>query len=229
MHPQYQKALRLRLMGKSYNEIARTLSVSKGSLSVWFRDLKLTKSAKKLLEKKTRIAREHGLFENNRQRTRAIWIENQRIKKETFNEIHSLSKYELLLVANALYWAEGYKIEAQKNKGYVVDFVNADPYMIALFLRFLREIIKVPEEKLKVCVRIHANISEQSAINFWARVTNIPKSRFRIFKQISKASNRKRPINSLPYGTLDLRVHGRKIAFRIKGWIDALKLQSGLK
>lgn len=66
MHPQRQKACELRLAGKSYGEIAKTLDVSKGSLSIWFKNLKLTKDAKKLLEKKMRIARERNLFENNR-------------------------------------------------------------------------------------------------------------------------------------------------------------------
>lgn len=36
MHPKRQEAFKLRLSGKSYGEIAKTLDVSKGSLSLWF-------------------------------------------------------------------------------------------------------------------------------------------------------------------------------------------------
>jgi len=221
MHPQRQKAFELRLAGKSYNEIAKTLDVSKGSLSLWFKDLKLSRVAQKRLEGKMRFAREHGLFENNRRRTQAIKIENKKIRQITANEIKPLLKYELLLVGAALYWAEGYNRDT-KGKGHEICFSNSDPDMVKLFLRFLREIIYVPEDKLRVNIHIYSNIDEKSAINFWSQVTNIPKERFHITQQISRASKGKRPKNSLPYGTLKLDAHSRQKFQQIKGWIDGL-------
>lgn len=225
MHPQYQKAIELRLKGKSYNEIARTLDISKSSLSVWFKNLKLPRSAQKLLEEKMRIALEHNLFENNRRRTRAIRIENREIKQSAANDIKLLSKYELLLIGATLYWAEGYNRDTT-GKGHEVCFANSSPDMVKLFLRFLREIIHVPEDKLRVAIHIHPNIDEKSAINFWSRVTNIPKERFHITRQISRASQGKRPKNSLPYGTIRLDITRRQNFFKIKGWIDGLIKQN---
>lgn len=224
MHPKYQKAIKLRLAGKSYGEIAKTLGVSKGSLSLWFKNLKLSKATQKLLEGKMRIAREHNLFENNRRRTQTIKIENQQIKQAALNEIKSLSKYELLLIGTALYWAEGWKKEIQ-GRGHYLSFANSDPGMIALYLRFLREVIQISEEKFRPNIHIYPNINILSAIKFWSKITKIPKQRFHTTTQISRASKGKRPRNSLPYGTLKIDVSGRQKFYQVKGWIDGLVQQ----
>ncbi len=227
MHPKYKKAIELRLAGKSYGEVAKILDVSKGSLSLWFKNLKLPRATQKLLEEKMRIAREHNLFENNRRRTRAIRIENQQIRKNASNEIHSLSKYELLLIGTALYWGEGWKRQ-DKNPSPYICFANSDPDMIKVFIRFLREVIGAPKEKLRGNIHIYPNIDAKSAINFWSKITAIPKERFHITTQVSKASKGKRPRNSLPYGTLRLDVSGRPKFFQIKGWINGLIKQNKL-
>ena len=221
MHPKRQDAFKLRLSGKSYGEIAKTLKVSKGSLSVWFKNLKLTKTAQNLLEGKMRFAREHGLFENNRRRTQTIKIENKKVRQTATNEIKPLSKYELLLIGAALYWAEGYNRQDKIPSPYI-SFGNSSPDMVVLFLRFLREVMQISEEKLRPIVQIHKNIKPESAIIFWAKVTSIPQKSFRITYQISRASKGKRPYNSLPYGTFKLNVIGRQSFFKIKGWIDGL-------
>lgn len=225
MHPKYQKAIKMRLEGKSYGEIAHTLDVSKGSLAVWFKYLKLPKKTQKLLEEKMRIAREHNLFENNRRRTQVIKVENQTLRESAKKDIKPFSEYELLLVGAALYWAEGYNRDT-KGKGHEVSFSNSDPEMVKLFSRFLREIIRVPEEKLRPVVHIYPNISDKSAVNFWSKVTGIPEERFRVIQQISRASKGKRPRNSLPYGTLKLDVTRRQNFFQIKGWIEGLIKQN---
>lgn len=218
MHPKYQEAIRLRMEGKSYREIAKITGISKNSASRWCKNLKLPRSAQKILEGKTKYPKE--LFvKYNQLKAKKVRIANQKIEKNAAKEIQPLSKYELLLVGTALYWGEGYKTE----KSHSICFVNSDPHMVALFLRFLREILQIPEEKLRASIRIHPNIIPKNAIKFWAQLTAIPKEQFRITRQVSKASNKKRPLNSLPYGTLDLRVHDKRKLSQIKGWIKGLR------
>jgi len=225
MHPKYQGVIKLRKRGKSYREIARIVCVSKSSVSQWCKNLKLPIYAQKILEKKNNYPKE--LFRKyNQLKARKVQLENQKIKKEATSEIHPLSKYELLLVGATLYWGEGYKSERSRSKG--VQLSNSDPYLVALFLRFLREIIGISEERLKVSIRIHPNINSKDAIKFWSKVTKIPQECFRITHQISRASKGKRPYNSLPYGTLDLRVNSRRMFYQIKGWIEGLIKQSVL-
>lgn len=220
MHSKHPEVIRLRKKGKSYREIARDLDVSKSSISQWCKNLKLPLSAQKILEKKNKWNKE-VLVKNNRLKSERVKKENQKIKKKAIREIRPLSKYELLLIGAALYWAEGYRKQDKMPTPHI-NFANSDPNMIALFLRFLREIILVPEEKIRVRILIHPNINERATINFWSQITNIPKERFYINRQVSRASQRKRPFNSLPHGTLDLRVSSRQKFFQIKGWIDGL-------
>jgi len=220
MHPKYQEVIKLRKEGKSYREIAKIAGVSKSSVSKWCKNLKLTLYAQRILEKKSRYPKE--LFvKYNQLKAEQVRKENQKIRKEAASEVRPLSKYELLLIGAALYWGEGWKRE-NPGKYHGICFVNSDPNMVKLFLRFLRKVIQIPEEKLKVNIQIHPNIDAISAINFWSKVTKIPKERFRITTQISKASQRKRPKNSLPYGTFKLSVNDRRKFQQVKGWIDGL-------
>lgn len=220
MHPKYQEAIKLRKRGNGYRVIAKNLGVSKSSVSGWCKNLKLSPSAKKIIEEKIKYTKDK-FAAYNRQKHKFVQAENKEIREKAIKQISSLSKYELLLIGATLYWAEGYKRQ-EKVPSPRVSFVNSDYGMVALFMRFLREIINVPEEKFRTSIRIHPNISERKAVNFWAKVTNLPKDRFCITRQISKASKRKRPYNSLPYGTLHLCVNTRQTFFQIMGWIDGL-------
>src|SRR4030042_2470197 len=100
-----QKALGLRLGGKSYGEIKRVLGVPKSTLSNWLKNLVLPPSVIKVLEEKRKATRKQ-LMEFNRRRTQIIQTENKNIHRVAVNEIKTISKYELLLVGAALYWAE---------------------------------------------------------------------------------------------------------------------------
>jgi len=226
MRNNFPQAYQLRLKGKSYGEIKKILGIPKSTLSSWFKDLKLSKETQRILEEKGRVPRAQ-LIKFNRQRTNRIQVENERIRRKAFKEINTFTKRELLLIGAALYWGEGYKSE-RSNKG-SVEISNANPEFIALSLRFFREILDVPEEKIKVSLLLHPNIDEQSAIHFWSQITSIPEERFGTTNQVSRASKGRRPKNTLPYGTLRLRIYKRQKFFQIKGWIDGLKSQSGLK
>jgi len=219
----HQKALKLRLGGKSYGEIRRTIGIPKSTLSSWFKDLKLSASVQKVLLNKKRATNKY-LMKFNRERTLTIQVENQKITKNSLKEIKRLSEYEIKLIGAALYWGEGYKNQKRNSK--CVQISNSDPYLIALFLRFLREVVNVPEERLKVSIFIHTNVSAAKAIKFWSKVTNIASNRFQTAVSISSASKRKRPPKSLPYGTLKLSVNSRQNFYQIKGWIDGLIKQT---
>jgi len=224
-----QKAIELRLQGKSYNEIRKILNIpSKGTLSYWFKNLELPLEAKKKLNKNIEFARKHGLFRFNKNRTKIIKSENQQIRLSAAKSIPKLSSKDLFLIGIALYWGEGNQNEKNK-KNLVMGFTNSNPYMIALFLRFTREILKINNDRIKPHLRIYPNIDKNMAINFWSKTTNLPKKNFCVTNQISISSKQKRPFNALPYGTLDLRINNRRLFFKIKGCIDGLAAQSGLK
>ena len=226
MRNDFEQAYRLRLKGESYGQIKKALGIPKSTLSSWFKNLRLPKETQRILEEKGRVTQEQ-LMRFNRRRTKRIQAENERVRQKAFDEINSLTKRELLLIGAALYWGEGYKSE-RSNKG-SVEISNANPEFIALSLRFFREILNVSEKKIKVSLLLHPNIDKQSAVHFWSHITGIPKKCFGATNQVSRASKGRRPRNTLPYGTLRLCIYKRQKFFQIKGWIDGLNSQTGLK
>ena len=84
---------------------------------------------------------------------------------------------------------------------------------------FFKKICNTPENKLHVQMVLHKNISEIKARNYWSEVLKIPENKFNKASYIiSKASKGKRPINSLPYGTIQLAVGNKEVLNKIKGW-----------
>ena len=220
----YKEAIRLRMLGKSYNEIAKDLDVGKSLLSYWLRDLELPKEAKKILEEKSNYPKEK-FAEYNRQKHEFVIKENKEIRENSLKKVKVLKDYEMLLLGAALYWGEGQKRHEGKRVSPHIAFTNSDPDMVKFFLHFVKGILQVPEEKIKGLIHIYPNIVREDAIRFWSNITGISINNFSITKSISRASHGKRSKNLLPYGTLTLRVSSRKKFFEIMGLIDGLVKQ----
>ena len=216
-----ERATQLRLAGKSYNEIKNTLNLpSKGTLSFWFKDLILTPQAKKLLASNIQKATERGLTDFNRKRSARIIQENDYARQSGFRQIKRLTNRELMLIGAALYWGEGTKYHKERTAALV--FTNSDAVMVRLYMRFIRKIFKISEERIRAGIQIHDNVDEMLARQYWAHVMGVPIDRFYITHQASKASLKKRNPRTLPYGTVSIRVHYRKIFYTVLGMIDGL-------
>lgn len=218
------KAFELRECGNSYGQIMRTLGLtSKGTLSYWFKNLELSETAKKKLENNMRIATERGLLSFNKKRTEMIVKENETIRTSYLSRIKKINERDLTLLGTALYWGEGQKSFNNQGRRYpYLSFANSDPQMILLFLKFVKEILKTPQNKISAIAMIYPNFSSQKSINYWQTLTGIPIERFRAYKAISRASKGIRPKNLLPYGTLQIRVNRRQEFFKIRGLIDGI-------
>ena len=101
------EAFKLRLAGKSYNEISQSLHIAKSTLSGWFVNLKLSNKARERLKKRVHEASVRGLLKRNKHQTRLAIQRAHTIKKSAQKEIGKLSFVELKLIGAALYWAEG--------------------------------------------------------------------------------------------------------------------------
>jgi hypothetical protein len=215
-----KKAISLRKKGMSYNNIRKSLKIkSKGTLSYWFKNIEFSKKTKELLEKNNRIAHEKGLFNANRDRKIKIDRENNDAYINGIKLINSISKNELLLIGTSLYWAEGTKSEKINP---ALNFSNSDPLMVSVYMKFLREILKIPEIKIRAGIHIYPSIPENKARKFWSSITKLPEDRFYIITQISRASQGKRPFNTLPYGTIAIKINNRIQFYKIKGMIKGI-------
>jgi len=219
-----KRAIKLRLAGYSYHQIQRELALaSKGTLSAWFRNLRLPTESQALLKKNIERATKHGLLEFNRTRSKRIQEENEVALRTGVQSIGKLSERELLLLGAALYWGEGTKYE-RKNGTISLVFTNSDAEMIRVFIRFLRQILKVSENRIRAGIHMYSKaLSDVSGARaYWSKISLLPKDRFYISQLVSGASSGKRDKHRLPHGTLSIRVNDRKIFFKIKGMIRGL-------
>src|SRR3989338_7532099 len=110
MHSQSnrERALRLRLQGKSYNEINKELQIPKSTLRLWLGHAVLSDTARARLF--TRIkAGSLVLIKRNKMQTHMARQRAHHMRSAAARRVHALSKQDLLLIGAVLYWAEGYK------------------------------------------------------------------------------------------------------------------------
>jgi transcriptional regulator with XRE-family HTH domain len=213
------KAILLRKQGKSYNEIVKILGISKSTLSLWLRNIKMPVDIKRRFWNKARKKWAANIIKFNKERGKIAKQKAQQIQKLALRDVKKISKRELFLVGITLYWAEGFK----KSRWAVV-FSNSDPLMIRLMMRFFREICRIKENKFRAIVQIHPNVTSQKAINYWSKITKISKKQFqKTYSRLTPSSKRKRAFNVLPYGTLRISISDVRIINKIKGWIMGLE------
>ena len=209
-----EQAQLLRKKGMSLNEIVREVGVSKASVSLWVRDIKLSDQQKKKLST-------HGRSVESIEKRRINRINNtlkrhRVIVDEAKEKITTLSKQELLLVGTALYWGEGGKT----NRG-MARISNADPKVIQFMMRFFKEICEVPPKKFRGHVHTFSHLNAENSERYWSRISGIPSEQFyKTYSKPSIASKGKR--DSLPYGTFQIYVCDTTIFLTIKGWIERL-------
>src|SRR5690606_17554157 len=91
-----------------------------------------------------------------------------------------------------------------------------------LYLRFIRECFHVPNNKIKIYLQCYADMHEVAAIEaYWLDVCGLEQDRMgkTIVNSISRASKGKRT-NTLPYGTLAVKVGSTEILCKVLGAIS---------
>lgn len=225
MRKDKNQAIKLRLKGKSYGQISRILNVPKSTLSYWLKDLKLNKEAQLLIKKRVANTSIKALIMRNKKQTFLAEERAKRIRGKAKKEVKKFLNNKLFLIGVSLYWAEGYKKGAFGSKWKGVDFANSDPEMIKVAIKFFRKICKVDEEKIKIQIIAHQNVNIKKAIEYWSKITKIPKDQFnKTFQRIKNDKSKSyRKNKTLTYGTVHIRINDVKLFFRIIGWIEGLK------
>lgn len=210
----------LRRQGVSVKTIAEILRVSKGSVSVWVRDIILTVEQLELLRKSSIKGAELG-------RLRSALLQKQRWKDKMEKEkqegrsfLGILSDREILLVGVALYWGEGSKKKRE------IQFCNSDPVLIRFLLLWLYRCFSVNRNELKCCVGINEihREREDKVKQYWSLVTEIPLEQFR--KTSFKKTLNKKVYDNFEdhYGTLSVSVKNpSRFYAKILGLIDAFQ------
>lgn len=211
------RAIELREQGYSVNEIVERLSVAKGSVSVWVRNVALTPEARTRLLTKIKLGQMVSA-ERKHERMRTLledYFETalQEIRNEDFYTLHKK------VLCALLYWCEGVK-----NHYNGVAFINSDPRMIQLFLRLFRESFDVDERKIKPRIHLHEYHDPQKQLHFWSEVTGIPEAQFS--KHYLKPNTGKRIRKDYP-GCLTLKYGSNDMARRLLSIAKAFFIAHG--
>lgn len=198
-------ATKLRLQGKTYDEILEYVSVSKSTLSLWLRDVGLSARQKHKLTTRKRIAQLKGALA----RKNARRATTREIFKKSIDSVGRLSKREKFLIGVALYWAEGSK-EKPHNHGQGVDFGNTDSSMIDFYVRWLQDSLGVDPKDISFKLYIHKN--HESRIDevkkFWQEVVPVPQFQisYVYFKKHNPKTKRRKIDKESYHGTLRITV-----------------------
>ncbi len=208
------RAKDLRSKGRSIREISNILSVAKGSVSIWVRDIPLTKEQEKRLKS---LGSSKEVVERRRQtRLSRENIRRQIIIDRAYAQIKKISRRELWLLGTSLYWAEG-----RKSPQNMVGFSNSDSRMIQLMMLYFRKVCLVPETKFRGYIHIHPHLDYRKAEIFWSKVSGIPlENFFKTYRILNKSSKHVR--NTLPLGTFEIYVCDAALFLTIRGWTEAI-------
>ncbi len=131
------KAFNLRRQGESINSIAKKLSISKSTASVWCRDVVLSETQLKVLSEKSNTRAISALLHaSEKKRSERIIATEKEIRIGKQN-VGRLSTRDIFMVGLGLYWGEGYKKGSQE-----LGFTNSDPALILFYIQWLNRIYK---------------------------------------------------------------------------------------
>jgi len=206
------KAQELRKKGFSIKEIQKRLKVSRSSVSIWVRDIRLSRAQLRelYLNKKTGGLKGSIIAAMNKIRKREELT--KRLNKEGMREIGKLSKRDRFITGVSMYFAEGDK--GGKN----VSFSNSDPRAIKFMANWFRCVCKVPKRKLRASIYLHDNLDEQKAKKFWSNLIKIPLNQFRKTYIVKNNPYRLRKVKHI-YGVLRVTVSDVNLHRKIMGWI----------
>ena len=203
--------------GLSIKQIAKKLSVSVSSVSLWVRNIELTdEQTQNLIAYRYLSINKINGSKSNHEKWKKIRLQYQEQGKEDAkqNDIEHLK-------GCMLYWAEGTK---KKNS---VVLTNTDANMMKFFVNFLKNFFQVKKEDFDISFNCYLSngLTLEDIENYWLSLLDLPKSCLR--KSTTKYCDG--PIhsnNGHNYGVCRVGIHKTEIAQRIFG---AIKEYIGIK
>lgn len=209
------QALALRRRGESYKNISKELGVSKGTLSLWFKDEAWSSKIKTKLTNQANKDSRDRLYILNNARSIRLADDYKRAEKEATQAFNSLKNKKLFITAISLYWGEGDRIF---DNG-IVRISNVDAKMLKVFKLFLQELCKVDQEKIRGGLLIYPDLNNEKCLKFWSKEVNIKSDRF--FK--STIINGKSKPRTAGNGVCIISVHDKYLKKKILTWLELFK------
>lgn len=145
-----------------------------------------------------------------RSRSESAYLKHN-LGKDPFKIKKRLNKQdrELFISGLLLFWAEGNK--ATKGS---IQLANLDYRMLQLFIKFLRKICKIKENKLRLYVRIFNKFNKAKAKKYWFKILRMPIENIYIYNHTDRRSRISKQWSK--YGIATLQVYNTKL----RNWLD---------
>jgi transposase len=172
-----ETAIEMRSDGYSVPRIATELGVSKSTAYLWTKHLPLDRTPE---EEAAARRRNHS-----KEVADARWAPLNKARDQRRQDLNRaegawvghLSDREVVLLGAVSYWCEGQKSKPWEPNRCRVIFINSDPGLILIFLRFL-EVVGEDRLKLGYRISIHESADAEAAGRWWAGVVGVPFERF---------------------------------------------------
>ncbi|MBV9207798.1 MAG: hypothetical protein JO037_20890 [Actinobacteria bacterium] len=209
------KARDLRAQDLDYEEIAAALRVAKSSVSLWVRDMPRPARLSYAECRKRSAEGARRYWEAERPAREAI---RTAARATAAAEIGHLTNRELLIAGAIAYWCEGAKSKPYRLSERV-SFINSDPGLILLFLRFL-DMAGIPRDRLRYRIHIHEGAEVEAVTRYWAELVMAAARQFqRPNLKRGNPRTHRRNIGADYRGCLEVRVYqGCKFYRQIEGW-----------
>jgi hypothetical protein len=119
--------------------------------------------------------------------------------------------FELFNLGIGLFLGEG-----SKRSKHSVVLSNTNPKILKLFLRFLKEICGIKNQKVRAALNIFDDVDLEEALNFWQTTVGIPRSMF--VTSIIRKSRGGTYKNKSHYGTLTIYTTNIKLKTLLDEW-----------
>ena len=171
----------LRSHGNSLSEISHRVGVGQGTAWRYIQGVRiLPRFEKEWLDKRNGSVKRKEMAEKL-----AFSRADLAIKKLSFKE--------KLLILSSLYWAEGAKVD--------FNLTNTDPDLVRVFIRCLKDVIGISNDRLRLNIRIYEDMDSESCISFWLNLTGLTRTNL---SSVNVLMGKK--IGKLKYGMCRVRV-----------------------
>lgn len=205
----FGQARKLRLEGMPVRRIATALSVSQSSISIWTRDIELTREQRAINLKRAGEVRGAAWRKHHRHK-RSIYQQTGRMRAHGGRPLH--------LAGCMLYWSEG-----SKGRNHL-QFCNSDLAMVTYFKRFISECFGVEADRFTLTLNVYLGngLSIEQIEGHWLDALGLPRSCLRKHQiNHTPTSSSGKKVNKLPYGVCTLTVRrGTVILQHIYGAIQ---------
>ncbi len=203
----------MRVAGKSYTSIRKSLGVNKSTLSHWLRNITLTQKQIRQIEKSAIEKRTESYIKTVRERRVRITREYYE-KEQTL--LLPLTKRDFLIAGLFLYLGEGTKSSWSR-----IAISNSNPEVIQFSIRWLTRILCIPRKKIRILVHLYKDMDIEKEISFWIRITGIPRKQFRK-PYIKKTTSKKISYQTFGHGTCNVLTGSAIIKNRIMAGIKVV-------